>query len=179
MKMDTMVDIEAMGKSPDGAILSIGAVSFDPMRRIINLERTFYERVSLASALKCGMKVEGETVYWWLNQSEEARKEVSRGGWPLFDVLSKFLLWWGLYGGEGIWAHGVTYDIPIIEHAIRLTDLYIPWKYGEIYDTRALFKSAGITYKGVAHHALTDAIAQAKAVIEAYDILGNRKEGAV
>lgn len=177
--METMVDIEALGHQPDGAIVAIGAVSFDPARRIIDTKNTFYERVSLESSMYYGMKADASTIVWWLQQPEEARRELTHRGENLHVALSRFLFWRGQRNNWEIWAHGTTYDITILETAYRLVSLPTPWKYREINDTRQLFRMAGVDYHGTAHHALQDALSQAEAVIRAYDVLGNRKEGPI
>lgn len=78
-----------------------------------------------------------------------------------------------------IWSHGAAFDPPILAAAYAAVGLPVPWHYRAPRDTRTLFDLAGISdhsgwldqYPGplaVPHHALDDAICQARAVVAAY-----------
>ena len=66
-----MIDIEAAGKSTSAALLSIGAVFFDPATGVLG--ETFYQPINLASSQYHGGQVDASTIGWWVQQSEEAR----------------------------------------------------------------------------------------------------------
>lgn len=136
------------------------------------------------------------TVQWWSEQSDEAQGAFT-GAVDLRDGLGIFAEW--LYGLTGdtytlhskppsdlrLWSHGPAFDPPILAAAYDAVQLPIPWNYRAPRDTRTAFDLAGIdddgdgSYRtwltqfntGTAHNALDDAIAQAKAVCEAYKIL--------
>lgn len=160
----TMVDLETMGNSAGAAIASIGAVEFDEH---LGLGRTFYKVIDLQSCLDIGLRVDASTLYWWLVQSLEARQalcepkkvHVSR-------ALMDFHQW--LTPDTNLWAHGVSFDIPILEAAYRFTATSVPWKYKNLRDTRTFFELAGVKNEaptGTYHHALDDAKNQALSVI--------------
>lgn len=106
-----MLDIEALGPRPDGALVSIGAFAFEQDgfdtdesltaifhaassggsdsqgREPLVTDRSFYAVVSLQSALAAGGKVGADTLQWWLKQSPDARAVLSQKGAPIGAVL--------------------------------------------------------------------------------------------
>lgn len=90
-----------------------------------------------------------------------------------------------------LWGHGAGFDLPIIEAWYHACDLPVPWHYRAPRDTRTAFDMAGIDdhsawlnqhaeVGAIAHHALDDALCQARAVCGAYgqriphDVLSHR-----
>lgn len=78
-----------------------------------------------------------------------------------------------------IWSHGAAFDPPILAAAYEAVGLPVPWHYRAPRDTRTAFDMAGIDdhsawlaqHAGddrVQHHALSDAICQARAVCAAW-----------
>jgi hypothetical protein len=76
-----------------------------------------------------------------------------------------------------LWSHGPAFDIAILAAAYDAVGLPVPWHYRAPRDTRTAFDIADVgdhsafmqQYNhGTAHHALDDAISQAKAVCGAY-----------
>src|SRR5262245_46357081 len=157
---DVMIDLETMGTSRDAAIVSIGAVWFNPYERWIK-QPGFYERIDLVSSCETWGVIEPSTVLWWLKQSEEARREVYAGGRDVIDVLFEFQMWLESQPIDRVWSHGKEFDIEIVERVFERSFVKTPWKYQQTRDTRTIFDVAGIEYKGTAHHALKDATAQA------------------
>ncbi len=70
--MNIMLDLETMGNGPDAAIIAVGACKFDT----IAVLDTYYCVVDLTSSLNAGLKVDGDTILWWLKQSDDARKAI-------------------------------------------------------------------------------------------------------
>jgi len=71
---DVMLDLETMGRKSNSAIVSIGAVEF-------NIEtgetgREFYAVIDLNSCLDFGLKVQADTIYFWLQQNQAARDAI-------------------------------------------------------------------------------------------------------
>ena len=72
-------------------------------------------------------------------------------------------------GSSNVWSHGSIFDIVIVENICRHFQQAVTWKFWEVRDTRTLFDLANIEVKIQGkHNALTDAIAQSKAVQTAY-----------
>ncbi|MFG1340390.1 3'-5' exonuclease [Xanthobacter autotrophicus] len=176
-----MVDLETLGTKPGCSIASIGAVIFDPASGSIG--KTFFSRISLQSCDEAGLKMDAKTVYWWMQQSEEARRNTFLGQRvTLNNAIHSFSGWWfenNLGVGTRMWAHGATFDPGILEAAYAAIGKPIPWEFWMSRDTRTIFDLAGIDlsdFRGMsaAHSALDDAETQALAVIASYAKLGIR-----
>jgi hypothetical protein len=110
------------------------------------------------------------TVMWWMRQSDEARKAIYEPKLPagkLRDVLLEFTDWYTHTAmGGAVWGNGATFDNVILRNAFTAVGLDTPWRYIDdrcFRTLRSLYPNAEIPkIKGVAHHALDDAIWQAK-----------------
>lgn len=127
-----------------------------------------------------------QTVQWWNDQSEEARAAFSDPV-DLREALIRFAIWIDNLERPTInhlirplpiriYAHGPTMDVSMLAAAYRACGLPVPWHYRAPRDTRTCFDMAGIEdhsaflqrfNTGAFHHALDDAISQARAVCEA------------
>lgn len=165
-----MIDLETMGTTPGSAIVSLGAVVFDPVSG--TLGEAFYQVISLESCLKAGLTTEAGTILWWMQQSEAARAQFSLpSAKPLFNTLEDFRAWWQYQGGQFIWGHGANFDEPLLASAYRAIGSTPPWKFWDARCTRTIFGLTGERpdrAKGTHHNALDDAKAQAEAVVRAY-----------
>ncbi|CAA7621141.1 3'-5' exonuclease [Magnetospirillum sp. UT-4] len=169
-----MVDLETMGAAPGCAILSIGAVAFDPVNGRMGPD--FYTALSLDNCVTWGLTIEPGTVLWWMRQSEAARNEAMGGDQMLPLALADFAAWFSEYiGAQYFWCHGATFDAPILSAAYQCVGRETPWKFWDVRDTRTLYDLARVKPDraiGTHHNALDDARAQAMAVVEAYRRLG-------
>lgn len=174
-----MVDVETMGAVPGSAIVSLGAVAFDPVAGTLGEE--FYRVVSLGSCQRAGLTMDADTVLWWLRQSDAARAELNRtDAEPLHSVLGWFAAWFRRQGGRFIWGHGANFDEPLLSCAFRAAHVAVPWEYRDARCTRTIFALTGEKPDrsvGVHHGALDDAKAQAWAVIRSYAALAARTPG--
>ena len=162
-----MVDLETMGQSSKAAIVAIGACKFDPEKE--GIDATFFEVVDLATSVQVGLEMDASTVLWWLGQGEPARKallvEKPTAIWQALAEFTKFCS-----GVEYIWSHGSTFDCMILEQAYRLLKKPCPFEHKQMRDTRTVFgppvlpEALIFTKEGIEHHALDDAVSQAKAV---------------
>lgn len=162
-----MIDLETLGSTPGCAILSIGAIAFDPDTN--ELDHPFYRNVGLDSCLEHGLKVEGDTFYWWMTQSEAARKQLLEDRVTLGMALENLSQWLERINPSFIWSHGASFDIAVLTSAYKAVNWAKPWPFRKERDTRTLFYLAGYTpaKAELAHHALEDSKAQALAVMEA------------
>ena len=171
-----MIDIETLGKVPGAAVLSIGAVMFDSA----GLGETFCAAVSLQSCIDVGLKIDADTVSWWMKQSDEARRAAFRSDAPpLQAVLLRFTDWFVAQQARYPWCHGATFDVPILDAAYAACGLQTPWKFYDVRDTRTLYDLADVKVDrsaGTHHNALDDATAQAKAAARALNILAARPQ---
>ena len=155
-----MLDLETMGKKSNAALVSIGAVAF-------NLEsgetgEEFYNRIDLQSSLMAGLKVHGETIYWWLLQNETARQEVAKGGDSLSSVLKKFSTFMSQFdNGVQIWGNGVRFDVGLLEDAYEVVNIGVPWNFRKERDVRTLVSfnesiKANFPFQGTEHNPIDD-----------------------
>ena len=169
-----MLDLETMGTTPGSAIVSIGAVMFDPYGGWLG--STFYCRVDLQSCVDAGLKIDVKTIYWWLQQSEEVRAEaVGAYAFTLRAALNSLRVFMIKEKVSYFWSQGNNFDPPILEAAYAAIGEKPPWEYNRVRDTRTVYDMAGVRpdrSTGTAHNALSDAIAQAMAIQESYKRLG-------
>lgn len=167
---DVMVDLETMGVGNDAAIVSIGAVQFDPETGELGSE--FYEVVDLSSCLEAGLTMDGSTIMWWMGQSDSARKAFSTPTGSLAEILTRLSEW--LPNRPKIWGNGATFDNIILRSAYKALSMDVPWRYYDERCFRTLKKEvpvASVPFKGVHHNALDDARYQAQCAIEIFNSL--------
>lgn len=142
-----MLDLETMDVKTSAIILSLAAICFDPTsgKHI----RTIYRKIDLdsyqANDVKNQFTFSGETMKWWMNQCEEARKEAFGGNdrVPLKEALNDFVLWCRKVSENKtikIWSHGSVFDVAIITYALNKTGIAVPWTFPNIRDTRTLYE---------------------------------------
>lgn len=169
--IDLMLDLETLGLSPGCAILEIALVRFDAEPELV-----FRRQVSVASCVRAGLRMEPETVEWWMKQSDAARLRWSADSAILLGEALGSLrscvgrLRFNAARGDSplrLWANGAAFDVPILEAAYRACDLPIPWNYREVRDMRTLMDLAevdkdAIPFEGIEHSAADDAMHQAR-----------------
>ena len=170
--MHLMCDIETLSTQPNAAILSIGACVFDRD----GVGKTFYRVISEDTITG---HIDPKTVLWWFKQSDAARGEFTKGhGRPHTEVLSDFAAFCATEsGGKELhpWSNGAGFDIVILESAYAAANMRTPWKYNGPLDVRTIMWEACARVnkaEGIEHHALDDAINQAKAVLKALHASG-------
>lgn len=168
MKKRIMIDLETLGTGSSSVILSIGAVEFD---YIEGLGAEFYVNVNVDTCLEAGLKIDGDTLMWWMRQDHAARSALGTNEVTLEralrDLTDKFD-----WDGAEVWCNGLAFDLPILESAYRATKQQVPWEYWNARDYRTLknemeynaFKRLEVA-PAVKHNALCDAQAQALTLI--------------
>jgi len=163
MTTHIMVDLETMGTGNEAAIVSIGAVKFDPMGA--GVDDAFYVGVSLASSTAYGLKLDAGTVLWWMDKERDtARRALLASD---FVDLPSALEGFGMWLGEKslpVWGNGATFDNVILRNAYAKVGLDCPWSYRDDRCFRTLKNLApGVESPevGMLHQALDDATAQA------------------
>lgn len=182
-----MLDIETLGTEVGAPILSIGAVRFSltdvpPLfKPDIKVAKkldpdAFYRRVTLKSNMAAGLtEVTQGSVDFWLQQADDVRLELLEARVPIREALGDLWKWIDMEDYNGIWAHGTTFDFPILARGFIAVYDRTPWRYKAIRDTRTLFSIAypdealPETYSGLNHNALFDAFKQAKQVQSCYE----------
>ena len=160
-----MLKLETMGTRCNSAIVAIGAVEFDEDLGIID---RFYETVDLQSCLDKGLDVTGETVTWWMKQSEEARRYICKDNISLKDVLKAFQDWVGKENVQ-IWGNGAAFDNAILKNAYTKFKVDNPWPHqsDRCYLTiKNSFGQVELKREGTFHNASTNAEHQANHLIK-------------
>ncbi|CDH32753.1 3'-5' exonuclease [Xenorhabdus bovienii] len=172
-----MLDLETMGTATDSAIISIGAVFFNPATG--ELGSSFYSPVDLTSSMQSGGAVDGDTIRWWLRQDSEARVAIAVDGLPsitevLFE-LEEFVNKNTKYNTHRlkVWGNGASFDCVILRSAYEREKIKPFWRWCNDRDVRTIVELGRATgfdpkynmsFEGSRHNALDDAIHQAKYV---------------
>lgn len=167
-----MLDLETLGTRPGSAIVALGAVSFEPFDNKLG---NFI--VGTVGLVQPKMRIEGNTVGWWMKQSQQTREITfpDQPTWPnIEDMLDAFT---AFYDGSELWSHGAAFDIVLLEAAYHRHGRRTPWSYRQIRDTRTLFAlrpDVKVPFDGTMHSAIDDACHQAKWVQSVYHAIGEK-----
>lgn len=174
-----MIDTETLSVKPNGIILTLGAVKFNPYS-IEEPADALYIKLDVDEQISLNRVIDEETVEWWGQQDpaiyEEATSESDRTSLhESTKQLNKFLV-----GVEYIWAQGIVFDIGMLENLYQQLKMPIPWQFWQIRDSRTIFSTFNDPRKEFlndnAHNALADAYAQAKALQKVFKELGLHKQ---
>lgn len=163
---DVMLDLETMGNKSNTALVSIGAVEFNIITG--KTGREFYKVIDLQSCLDVGLKVQASTIYWWLQQSDAARKRICEKGSDIYMVLEEFRTWMqDCIAKVRIWGNGVRFDIGLLEDAYVACNMATPWYFRSEMDVRTLVSfapevKASMPFEGVEHDPIDDCKHQIK-----------------
>jgi len=168
MNTDIMIDLETLATTPDAAILTIGAVKFDPFGDDVKNPKCekFYVRVDLDSCDRIGLVTNDATIEWWSQQDKAAQEEAFSPDDRIDIVDAMNQLYKFCWGAKRIWSHGAAFDVPICEHVFNKIGKAIPWSFWSVRCTRTLY-DIGINPNRppvLKHHALEDAWNQAVGV---------------
>jgi hypothetical protein len=163
-----MIDLETLSLGNQAAILAIGMVRFD-------FETATICDHAYTNVIPAVGDIHPSTVDFWLNQSDEARRLLfvnpRRQPKDAINWLTPKII----YDQDIIWSKGKL-DITALEHLYWSHGEKIPWFYRNVADLRTLLimaKTLGFNPDMprddlVEHHALDDAIYQAKVAINAW-----------
>lgn len=165
--MDLMLDLETLATCPTAAVIQIGACFFDPRSTTTGMK--FHINVSLLSCVLAGLVVDPKTVDWWRGRENG---HLQNDQVPLEKALASFTKWYQSYADVStrVWSHGLSFDVPIMNHLYHISWQEPPWNYRLLRDTRTLFEEAEElgwqkpSHGEPAHQALHDAVQQAQDV---------------
>ena len=166
MALHAMIDLETLGTRPDGVILSIGGVKFDPNGSKIIDE--FYYKLDVDEQTERGRSIDESTIEWWGTQDPAVIEAAmgSEGRSAVKDFLEEFKRW--CVGADAYWAQGPTFDMCMLENLYLQYDMNYPWAFWKVRDSRTLFiimpKDPRKEMNFAAHDALEDCKAQAQCV---------------
>ncbi len=184
-----MIDLETLATRADAAILSIGAVRFNPIAGVVPSSLTgdrFYRTIELSKTPESERGfIDPATVMWWFGQSDDARNAITSGqelGLPLRTVLRRFDEWFTATVSNArrkvtVWANDPDFDLCILQEAYDRCELTLPWSFRNARSMRTMSDLAQqfdlrkfpdgttpIVEHAGAHNALNDAVYQAKLV---------------
>lgn len=167
-----MIDIESMGNCHDGAIVSIAAVEFDIHTGETGLE--FYEKIDLQSAINIGLKINADTIMWWMQQEESARQMIYIDkGINISEAIFKFTKFIELLNPSElqIWGNSPRFDLTLIESAYKALGKNISWKFRNERCVRTLVSFCpeikdNMYFEGVKHNPIHDCLHQIKYCVE-------------
>lgn len=177
--MHIMIDIETLGTTPDCVVLSFGAVKFDPYTSVDPYDKVHF-KVDVESQTLAGRTICDNTLEWWSKQSVEIQEDAfnSADRLPVEDFLKKISKY--CVAADGLWAHGLNFDVGILENLFRQYKTPVPWDFRKLRDTRTLFDlcktDPRTNIRKNAHNAAEDAYWQAKATQIAFSDLGMSNE---
>lgn len=166
MALHAMIDLETLGTRPDGVILSVGGVKFDPNGTKIIDE--FYYKLDVDEQQNNGRSVDPDTVNWWGTQNKDVVEAAFglEGRISVEQFLDQFKKW--CVGADCYWAQGPTFDMCMLENLYLQYNKNYPWAFWRVRDSRTLFsimpKDPRKELNFDAHDALEDCKAQAKCV---------------
>lgn len=172
-----MIDIETLSITVNAAVLSIGAVEFDPYTG--DILRTFYRDLDLNQDTR---KVNMATVTWWMQQvasnpnlaktfADGDRVPVAQALHELDHFLTNRIFNWR---GEDfdkiqVWACDPDFDLSILASLYADYEIEVPWRFYETRSVRTMREIASmlgveLTKQPATHDALDDCICQAREV---------------
>lgn len=163
-KPHVMLDIETWGKGSYARTVSIGAARFDPMGE--GVIDCFYAAIDPRSADGTKLEIDTDTVLWWMSADNASAlaKWLAEDKVDIYTAITGFMDWLGTDIG-GVWGNGATFDNVIITNTADKLGLTRPWshKLDRCFRTlRSFAPDIKAEQEGLSHHALDDAIWQAK-----------------
>lgn len=166
---DVMLDLETLGTRPGCVVLSIGAVAFNQTEIL----STFSVNIDARTSQRAGLRIEADTVMWWMGRDEAARQSVLNGPTEELSVaLLRFNQWLVPRGTPvRLWSKGPSFDAVILRSAYIAAGMDPLWDFRNERCVRTILDLAGIDgTRGfredheTRHDAAIDALVQARAV---------------
>lgn len=179
---DISIDLETLSLSNRARILSIGACEFN--RETGAIGKQFYCTLEppIDSIGKC-IETSDATAEWWDKQSSEAKAALQLNRLGYASGLNSFMIWMRNFNTQAIkvWANEPSFDCAILGHSLQAHKFATPWQFYNERSYRTIKdigkEIVGIDYANLEiknatkHHALEDAIYQAKVISYTYKLL--------
>lgn len=164
-----MIDIETLDTENTAAVISIGAVVFDPESKEIE-DRTFHVNIDWDDAVKHGTHSKSTMDFWERQPAEAAATLFTPEQIMLKDALLEFDKYVKSWKPKPkfIWGNSPAFDVAILRHACKQTDVkfpFTPWVEMDVRTLKNLMpKELVPTKTGVNHSAVDDCLWQCKIV---------------
>jgi hypothetical protein len=136
--IDITFDLETAGRTANCAVMQVAAVAWqrdaegDPFYEGDMEHYIYNEHIDLRTCLVDGFEFEPETVAWWSQRSEAAKRAVCAGlPEPVEEVFTSFLHWIEYVvkatGANSVclWCQGSDFDIAILRNICHRYDLHL------------------------------------------------------
>lgn len=147
-----MLDIESLDLGPRSVVTQIALYGMDPDEdQIFESNVWSYLPIQPQLDLMQPRTISADTLWWWMQQSDEARAKFE------FNVLEDFeslgVLMRHLtrefnrmtHGKDyELWARGPQFDVVNVESLYRDVGMRAPWRYDRVRDLRTLMAEAGL-----------------------------------
>lgn len=170
-----MLDLETMGtKTLTAPVMSIGAVEFDILTG--RTGREFYIVVDLQSVFDLGIMPQADTIMWWMQQDNDARKKITEAkGVNISQAIHEFTLFIQELKPKNlqVWGNSNRFDLGALEIIYNKLKKEIPWKYSLERDVRTLVSFApdikkNMPFNGIKHDPIDDCKHQINYCTEIY-----------
>ena len=175
-----MIDVETLSTKTNAAIIEIAAVEFNKLSGEIG--DTFNVIIRPSEWGKNNRDVDGETVLWWMKQSEEAKKKYNNNEHNMFSLhnaLCELSLFIKKHDNADkqidksvvVWGNGATMDITILQSAYEHFNMETPWKFWAVNDCRTIvdllpYVKEQTSFDGIKHNPIDDCKYQIKYVTD-------------
>lgn len=189
---NVMTDVETVGRKPGCAILSIGAIRFNPFesdplkRKQIEKRHRFYVAINNLDSSNLGFSSDPDTMRWWKRQPiwQQLSMEIMTSEHSVAQSAEQFsnFLNAGRQNGKELrlWANSPSFDIAILRAMYERVGAILPVSYREEMDFRTVMELAypvrsdrparpDVIDGLPAHHALGDSHSQAELLMGAMD----------
>lgn len=175
---NVMIDLETADTARSALVLSAAAVEFRIIggKPLVRASKLWVPDAREQIAL--GRTVNPDTIKWWQGQDSGARLH-----WQAPSPSSVCSLTGMLHdirnfvfnaGNGPVWAHGVVFDIGILEDLYAQIRMSVPWRYSDIRDARTVVRGDFCKIRDVAadvtdlvpHDPLADCIFQINSLAE-------------
>ncbi len=175
MSKDVMLDFETLGNGTNKCICQVAAVYFDKSTGVISKE--FKVNIDAESHEKYGGRLDAKTVYWWLDQSDAARKSLLTDRLPIVEAFTQLNAF--LSDAVRIWSHA-TFDFVTLMETMKQLDIKPTFGYKKGLDLRTLTYLGGVKVdahlrEGTHHDALDDCRFQVKYCVAALNAIKTSK----
>jgi hypothetical protein len=178
--LDVMCDLETMDTTLGAAIVAIGAVEFDLNK--VEIGRQFYITLDLTSAIEYGLRMDPDTIKWWMRQDEKVQRAVARPQADMYNGLQMFAGWLSECGPTNeikVWGNDPAFDNGMLQLAFKAARVEQPWKFWNnrcLRTYRSLWPSIEADARqGTHHNALDDALYQAEHMLKIRRVLNERR----
>lgn len=120
-----MIDIEGFGMKTGSVVTSIAAVAFN--RETGETGQKFYMNIDLQDSLNSQLKIEADTLRWWMTQKDSIRDKMFDNAHPLENVLYQFDSFFEDLTAARVWGNSARFDLEKIVNLYSIIGFNVPW----------------------------------------------------